>query len=407
MNRYGFRFYGDIRASRVMEYLIELWADKEGKRGISAQTFNFYLQAVKQFCRWMVKDPRTTESPVVHLDGLNVKTDRRHDRRAFTVDELCRLLDATRKGPDRYGMPGPEQRLLYWLAVETGLRQNELRSLPRMSFDLDGDAATVTVAAAYSKRRREDVLPLRPALARALKEHLATKLPDALAFRLPRREYACRMFQANLTAAGITYRDNAGRVADFHALRHTFISNLAAGGVHPKTAQALARHSTITLTMDRYTHSYRGEESEALAVLPDLSRPAQQQVRATGTEDAQPVPNALGALLGASEATSMPCVDSDRLSAGVADKHPKCENPAENAGFPENERRGRDSNPWRRLTPLTGLANRRFRPLSHLSPIELWLGCRSLPTQSISGHTSTVKLWSAHPLPARQFCRSS
>jgi hypothetical protein len=37
---------------------------------------------------------------------------------------------------------------------------------------------------------------------------------------------------------------------DLYALRHTFISNLAAGGVHPKTAQGLARHSTITLTMD-------------------------------------------------------------------------------------------------------------------------------------------------------------
>src|SRR4051795_66778 len=31
------------------------------------------------------------------------------------------------------------------------------------------------------------------------------------------------------------------------------------------------------------------------------------------------------------------------------------------------KRRGRDSNPWSRLYPLTGLANRRFRPLSHLS----------------------------------------
>ena len=48
--------------------------------------------------------------------------------------------------------------------------------------------------------------------------------------------------------------DDAGRVADFHSLRHTFISNLAASGVHPKVAQQLARHSTITLTMDRYSH---------------------------------------------------------------------------------------------------------------------------------------------------------
>ena len=41
----------------------------------------------------------------------------------------------------------------------------------------------------------------------------------------------------------------------FHALRHTFITNLARSGVHPKTAQSLARHSTITLTMDRYSRN--------------------------------------------------------------------------------------------------------------------------------------------------------
>jgi hypothetical protein len=49
----------------------------------------------------------------------------------------------------------------------------------------------------------------------------------------------------------LAYRDDADHVADFHALRHTYISNLASAGVHPKIAQALARHSTITLTMDR------------------------------------------------------------------------------------------------------------------------------------------------------------
>jgi hypothetical protein len=78
-------------------------------------------------------------------------------------------------------------------------------------------------------------------------------------------------------------------VADFHALRHMFISNLARRGVHPKVAQALARHSTITLTMDRYSHTLMGEQADALAVLPDLSGPVTQEQRATGTHDAAPI----------------------------------------------------------------------------------------------------------------------
>ena len=56
-------------------------------------------------------------------------------------------------------------------------------------------------------------------------------------------------------------------------LRHTIISSLANGGVHPKTAQLLARHSTISLTMDRYTHTLQGQEAAALSVLPDYALP--------------------------------------------------------------------------------------------------------------------------------------
>src|SRR5262249_50698710 len=149
-----------------------------------------------------------------------------------------------------------------------------LRSLTRDSFAVDAELPTVTVEAAYSKHRREDTLPLRPALVADLRPFLACKMPSVALFKIPTdRKKAARMFQADLAAAGIAYRDGSGRVADFHALRHTFITNLANGGVHPKTAQTLARHCTISLTMDRYSHTLREQEAEALAALPDLDRP--------------------------------------------------------------------------------------------------------------------------------------
>jgi hypothetical protein len=55
--------------------------------------------------------------------------------------------------------------MLYLVSANTGLRANELASLTAASFDLEGDPATVTVEAGYSKRRRRDVLPLRADLA--------------------------------------------------------------------------------------------------------------------------------------------------------------------------------------------------------------------------------------------------
>ena len=328
----GFRFYSDMNAGKVMAFLADLRADTKDRRGISAQTFNFYLGAVKQFCRWMVKDRRAAESPVAHLDGLNVRTDRRHDRRAFTVDELMRLLAAARGGPERCGLSGEERSILYWLAVETGLRAGELRSLTRASFNLDGDAPTVVVGAAYSKRRREDTLPLRADLAKALRAFLATKTPQAPVFRMPDRRHHIDLFRADLAAAEIVYRDDAGRVADFHALRHTFISNLAAGGIHPKMAQGLARHSTITLTMDRYTHTVVGEQSAALAARPDLTRPARPAMKATGTDDAPNGPPVLADCLASQGRFSETPVDADGRPAGGSDKRESTQKPLENSG---------------------------------------------------------------------------
>ena len=41
----------------------------------------------------------------------------------------------------------------------------------------------------------------------------------------------------DLEAAGIAYRDVSGRVVDFHAFRHTFVTRLAQSGVGPAVAR--------------------------------------------------------------------------------------------------------------------------------------------------------------------------
>jgi integrase len=269
--------WDDIQASQVQRYLAAL---REGEDDISAQTFNFYLQAIKQFCKWMVQDQRAMESPVGHLKGLNVKVDRRHDRRAFQPDEVKHLLATTATAPKRFGATGSQRAMLYRLAVETGLRANELRTLKVSSFDLD--ECTVTVQAAYSKRKREDVLPLRPDTAAELRGFLSDKLPDARVFRVP--DKPVKMLRADLADADIVYVDEAGRYADFHALRHTTGSWLAANGVHPKIAQTIMRHSDINLTMSRYTHTLTGQEAEAVKSLPSLSLSGTEAQRATGTD---------------------------------------------------------------------------------------------------------------------------
>lgn len=127
---------------------------------------------------------------------------------------------------------------------------------------------TVTVAASYSKRRREDTLPLRPVTVAALRTYLSDKLPQANAFPMPSGSVGAKLLRGDLEAAGVPYTDAEGRVADFHAPRHTFITNLANSGVHPSVARHLARHSDINLTLVRYTHAALEKQGAAARYLP-------------------------------------------------------------------------------------------------------------------------------------------
>lgn len=149
------------------------------------------------------------------------------------------------------------------------MRWSELRSLTKASFALDGDHASVTIEAEDEKAGRGDTLPLRAKLAADLKTYLAFLPPDSPAFPMW-QDKGAEMIRRDLKAAGIPVKDEVGRVLDFHALRHTFGSMLAAAGVHPKVAQDLMRHSTIELTMDMYTHTLCESRLEALHKLPDF-----------------------------------------------------------------------------------------------------------------------------------------
>ena len=289
LNNCGLVFWPDISATRIQGFLAELRRDKAGKTGISARTSNSYLQSIKSFCTWMVREGRAPESPLSHLKGINVKTDRRHDRRALTDAECRDLLETTPIGPVRFNMVGPDRALLYRTALETGLRANELRTLTVGACHLYETPPVLVVKAAYSKHRREDHQPITPGLARILAQYVHGRESHERVFRnMPNSDSTAEMLRKDLEAAGIPYIDSAGLFADFQALRHTYITNLARGGAKPKEAMDLARHSDINLTMARYSHTVISDRAEALKALPDLSTKPERthSQKATGTDDA-------------------------------------------------------------------------------------------------------------------------
>ena len=284
-----FAYWSDMDAAAIEQALAAMQQgrtlpDRTVQPGITDQTRNAYLVNIKTFCRWMVLSGRATVNPVAHLQIKDVVTESRQ-RRALDAATFRRLLDAARAGPERYGIDGPQRAVIYQLAAETGLRCAEIASLTKASFDLGN--GRVSLRASSTKNGKAANLPLRATMVELMRFYLAGKLPSAKAFPKLNREHSAEMLREDLTDADIPYTDDDNRVFDFHALRHQFISSLAAGGVHPKTAQELARHSRIDLTMNLYTHVFRGDLSGALDALPDYSAKPETQ-RATGTNDTSP-----------------------------------------------------------------------------------------------------------------------
>jgi len=265
----------DLTKRQVITFLDGLL----GSGDISKRTYNFYVQHVRRFGKWLAKELLLAESPFEELTAkrFNKRRDQVHERRALTAAEARKLLATTKDEPKRYKLSGYQRYLCYKLAIESGLRCKEMRSLTPES--LDFSACTVTVLGDKTKNQQDAVLPLRRGTAAEIKSYCRGFTQRARLFDIPHR--SSDMIAADCKAADIDYVDQAGRYADFHALRHTCGTLLAAAGVHPKTCQQILRHKDIRLTLDYYTHFLTGQEHKAVESLPDLDS---KKKRATGTD---------------------------------------------------------------------------------------------------------------------------
>jgi len=362
----------DLSPSKI-QAAIKSIRDKD----LSLRSIHHYTRAVKGFSRWLWRDGRARADSLAHLTSQNPDADRRHERRALEPVELIRLIGAAEAGPVVYKLAGPDRAMLYRLAMGTGFRANELRSLTPESFNPDDDPPTIIVRAAYSKRRRDDVQPIQTELAQVLLPWLRSKPPGKPLFA-NLTKHTADMLRIDLEAAGIPYRDASGRFADFHALRHSYVTALAKSNAPVKIVQTLARHSTPTLTLGVYSHIGLFDQTAALDALPDLSRPEPESepsiLAATGTDSIIPASQNLTAHL--QRAGSADCRDDAQTVAtpsSAPDSPPeraRQENKAPAASCrqepPTAKRRGWDSNP-RTACTVNGFQDRPDQPLWHPS----------------------------------------
>ena len=104
---------------------------------MAPRTVNARLTAIKGFTRWLVPDNLHFD-PLAGVKKPDPRIERRLERRMLLPDEWPWLFDAADSGVDNGGLTGPDRATLYMLAVQTGLRVNEIAGLKRGKVILTG-----------------------------------------------------------------------------------------------------------------------------------------------------------------------------------------------------------------------------------------------------------------------------
>jgi integrase len=227
------------------------------KQTQAPKTINEYHAVLSALFTWLRKQNRVPANPFEIINKVDTRGRERIHRRALSDDEAKRLL------------AGPH-KLLYLLAMHTGLRRGEINALHGSDFHLDTVNPYWVLPAKFVKNRKEQPRPLHPELVKELQKlKAAGKLkPEDLVF--PERVPPMKVIRADFKTANIPLTDERGHRVDFHALRTTYITRLQRAGVSPREAMELARYSDMRLTMKTYTDVAQLPLAETVRKLPAI-----------------------------------------------------------------------------------------------------------------------------------------
>jgi integrase len=269
----------DINAQKVESKLLEMKTTRgfeEGGKLLAPSTRNEYITSVTGFTAWALAERKMDYDPLSGLRKADVKKDDKvHPRRALTVDEQSRLLDASLRRPvaelltvrvgknkgklmanvrpavlERARLKGVNRRMAYLVAVWTGLRRSELEQLEWRDILLDIELPYIQLRADATKSGRDDAVPLHQQIIEELRAFTPdnSKPRDRVLREVPDMD----VMKLDLAFAGIEYGNADIGFADLHAQRTTMNTMLASQGIDSRTRQSQLRHTDPRLTEGTY-----------------------------------------------------------------------------------------------------------------------------------------------------------
>ena len=252
---------------------------REKSKELSSRSVDYLHVTLQKALKQAVRDDLVPRNVA---EGERPRSSRnKEEAKAFSAEQVRGLLKAA---------SGKRNSALYVVAVHTGLRQGELLGLRWSDIELDGPTGRLSVRRSLkdtpdglgfgppkNKASRRSV-PLNKTASAALRAHRLRQKEERvrapewqdhdLLFpnrtgkpmdhnNLYHRDYKKLLEEASLCGQGFT----------FHTLRHTFATELFRQGKRPKVIQTLLGHSSITQTMDTYSHLMDGVDDDEVGGL--------------------------------------------------------------------------------------------------------------------------------------------
>jgi len=257
-NEFGRRRVADIEGDEVQE-----WIDELVENGAQPGTVRNNYRVLKMVLDKAVRDKIIPSNPAV---GVRLPRASRREMLFLTnaqVQQLAQEVGAS--------------AIIVRFAAFTGLRAGEIAGLRVRDLNLKGKTATVRVQRSMAdiNGRLEETEPKTKAARRTvgIPAFVADELRESLGDRADNPE--ARVFVAGRSGDwrhsnwyGRTFRPAVKRLVEkgtwpeeladlrFHDLRHTFASFLVETGAHPKEMAEVMGHSTVMITLDRYSHMF-------------------------------------------------------------------------------------------------------------------------------------------------------
>jgi len=286
--------FGSILLQKVTVHDLKKFISKLSEKDLSESTIKKIYNILQTAFNTATKEELIIKNPFAQLDKGYKPIAKKTIVEFWTKDEVKEFFSRYEKSED------PRIKILYTLAIYTGMRRGEILGLSWKNIDLDNGVIRISQTLTPSRIKKgaktatsERSITVSTHVLSELKKHKVMMIKERweMLDKYSGEPSIVETLRENYDKLDLVICQPNGnpinvsrftsnwktlinrlkmRTIRFHDLRHTCASLLLSTGTHPKVVQELLGHSSVKITMDIYSHMLPNMQKEAVETLDKL-----------------------------------------------------------------------------------------------------------------------------------------